>query len=156
VLAVSTVLYGFGDKRQQLPETLALMNDIIIEFMEGLTREAMSFTFHGKLDVRSMELALRRDPRKVERIRQLVKMHRKVQEDRNSIKKDDAKNLIRLKPMKRKVQSTPEPPPKKKKVKKDTGKIKKPGQELATSVGAKVDAEMKEANLEELKAGLKK
>mmetsp|Transcript_15258 Transcript_15258/g.28087 ORF Transcript_15258/g.28087 Transcript_15258/m.28087 type:complete len:172 (+) Transcript_15258:220-735(+) len=89
--AVSAVMYAFGDKREQLPESIKLMNDLVVEYMEGMTREAMASTFNGTLTPESLQFAIRKDERKASRVQQLLEMFDKVVNERSLHLRDDTK-----------------------------------------------------------------
>mmetsp|Transcript_1540 Transcript_1540/g.2340 ORF Transcript_1540/g.2340 Transcript_1540/m.2340 type:complete len:170 (+) Transcript_1540:285-794(+) len=87
---VSSVMYGFGDKRDQIPESLDLMNKIVIEYMEGMTKEAMMSSFNGQLTHESLQFSIRKDQRKSDRVKQLLQMYQEVVKERDLKLKDDA------------------------------------------------------------------
>jgi len=81
-------MYAFGDQKNQLPESINLMNALVVEYMEGMTREAMASSFDGKLSPESLQFAIRKDQRKADRVQQLLVMYQKVIEERNMQLKD--------------------------------------------------------------------
>lgn len=137
-MAVASVMYGFGDQRQQLPETLDLMNAIVVEYMEGMTREALANTFGSNLNTKGLEFAIRRDPRKVERVRQLLKMYQEVINERDmKLKRDDKANAAKAN-KKRKAGAAGGA----KKKPKAAPKVKKSTQPLSTNVAATMDQQL--------------
>ncbi|GBG25727.1 Transcription initiation factor TFIID subunit 13 [Hondaea fermentalgiana] len=145
------VMYGFGDKRQQLNETLDLMNSIVVEYMEGMTRESLANTFGSNLNTKGLEFAIRRDPRKVERVRQLLKMYQEVINERDMKLKREDKSSAANKAKKRKAGTAAA----KKKAKASANKVKKSSQPLSTTVAATMDQQLANIDASQL-AGLKK
>lgn len=76
-------MFGFGDKRAQLSGSLDLMNELVLEYMEGMTKEAMASTFNGQLTVESLRFAIRKEPRKVDRVEHLIKTNAKLKAERD-------------------------------------------------------------------------
>ncbi len=88
--AVSAIMYAYGDKKDQLPESLELMNSIVIEYMEGMTKEAMASSSNAELSIHSLRFAIRKDRRKDDRVKHLLDMFKEVVENRDMHLNDDA------------------------------------------------------------------
>lgn len=75
---VAPIMYAFGDKQDQIPETLDLMNSIVVEYIEGMTLRAMASTFSGQLTEESLLFAIRGDKRKCHRAQQLLAIYDRI------------------------------------------------------------------------------
>jgi transcription initiation factor TFIID subunit 13 len=88
-VAVSAIMYAYGDKKDQLPESLELMNAIVVEYMEGMTKEAMASSSNAELSIHSLRFAIRKDRRKDDRVKHLLDMFKEVVENRDMHLNDD-------------------------------------------------------------------
>ena len=92
---LKSVLYGYGDEYNPLPETVSLMNQIVQEYILAVTDEACDVAAEhgvkpgGKLEVESVLYVMRRDERKSQRIKELLSMQREITETRNQRLKDE-------------------------------------------------------------------
>jgi len=87
LVVVSSVMYGFGDSREQLPEALDLMNNIVLEYITGMTNEALRYSYGDEITVQALRCVIRNDLRKDDRVKQLCHMYDKVTEQRDHMHK---------------------------------------------------------------------
>jgi len=80
-------MYGFGDSREQLPEALDLMNNIVLEYITGMTNEALRYSYGDEITVQALRCVIRNDLRKDDRVKQLCHMYDKVTEQRDHMHK---------------------------------------------------------------------
>lgn len=99
---VASVMYGFGDVWNPLPETIELMNRIVIEYIEEMvccfvlyrialiilfqTRASLNAALKGKLTVPCLLYALRHQQQKYNRVNQLIKMNKELNKHRKMTK----------------------------------------------------------------------
>mmetsp|Transcript_8151 Transcript_8151/g.9318 ORF Transcript_8151/g.9318 Transcript_8151/m.9318 type:complete len:159 (-) Transcript_8151:872-1348(-) len=83
---LASVMYGFGDVWNPLPETIELMNRIVIEYIEEMTRASLNAALKGKLTVPCLLYALRHQQQKYNRVNQLIKMNKELNKHRKMTK----------------------------------------------------------------------
>src|SRR3569833_2652328 len=81
LLTVSQLLYGAGDARDPLPETMRVLDEIATEFIQGLSFEAARVAHYAgrqKVKYEVFEFALRKNPQF------LGKKHEKKKTNKNN------------------------------------------------------------------------
>ncbi|BGP40442.1 hypothetical protein JCM10450v2_004424 [Rhodotorula kratochvilovae] len=75
---LSQMMYGFGDDHPA-PDTLAFMEELVVEHITDICMQAhMISTNRGKIKVDDFRFALRRDPKKLARIDELLFMQEEI------------------------------------------------------------------------------
>ncbi|KAJ1980763.1 hypothetical protein H4R35_000985 [Dimargaris xerosporica] len=76
-------MYGFGDAPHPNPETVNLMEDILIDYITDMCFQASRVAQRrGKVTVRDFKFALRLDDKKLARVEELLKMSEVIKESR--------------------------------------------------------------------------
>mmetsp|Transcript_33283 Transcript_33283/g.81659 ORF Transcript_33283/g.81659 Transcript_33283/m.81659 type:complete len:94 (+) Transcript_33283:53-334(+) len=82
------MMYGFGDVQKSHPGSVALMEEIMLEYMVGLVTKAATVAQsrgRDKPDIADVMFVVRKNPRKLERVRYLQEMNRTVQKAKGSM-----------------------------------------------------------------------
>lgn len=96
------LMYGFGDADKPIKETVDLVEDIAVQFVTETVHAAMaaaalralpnataaSAKQKKDLDLEDLLFAVRRDPRKVARIQELIRRQKEIQEARKAMDVD--------------------------------------------------------------------
>eukprot|EP00002_Diphylleia_rotans_P016409 TRINITY_DN3192_c0_g1_i2.p1 TRINITY_DN3192_c0_g1~~TRINITY_DN3192_c0_g1_i2.p1 ORF type:complete len:385 (+),score=96.35 TRINITY_DN3192_c0_g1_i2:156-1310(+) len=87
---LKAIMYGFGDDRSPLEESVDLMNDLVIDYITDITRQAVSVsTVPGKLKLEDFFYVLRKDPKKYNRAKELMSMKQIIRKAKQAVPKDD-------------------------------------------------------------------
>ena len=74
--AVVPMMYGFGDEREPFEESVELVEDILVDFVQDLVgRAARGAVAPGKLAMEDILYLMRKDERKFGRCRELLEMN---------------------------------------------------------------------------------
>ncbi|XP_013681499.2 transcription initiation factor TFIID subunit 13 isoform X3 [Brassica napus] len=86
------MMYGFGDEQNPLPETVALVEDIVVEYVTDLTHKAQEIgTKRGRLLVDDFLYLIRKDLPKLNRCRELLAMQEELKQARKAFDVDEEK-----------------------------------------------------------------
>ncbi|XWS44102.1 hypothetical protein CRYUN_Cryun15aG0015900 [Craigia yunnanensis] len=100
------MMYGFGDDPNPLPESVALMEDIVVEYVTDLAHKAQDIgSKRGKLSVEDFLHLIRKDLPKLNRCTELLSMQEELKQARKAFEVDEEKLAILEQPAK------PPPPP---------------------------------------------
>lgn len=90
-----SMMYGFGDDRQPQAQTVQLMEDMVVDYVQKLLQQATAASEArqrgarraGEVRVRDRDLlfALRKDPRRYERVQELLEVWKEVKAARGSL-----------------------------------------------------------------------
>uniref|UniRef100_A0A7N0TTH7 Transcription initiation factor TFIID subunit 13 n=2 Tax=Kalanchoe fedtschenkoi TaxID=63787 RepID=A0A7N0TTH7_KALFE len=84
------MMYGFGDDPNPLPETMALVEDIVVEYVSDLANKAQEMASkRGKLLTEDFLFLIRKDPAKLNRSRELLSMNEELKQARKNFDMDD-------------------------------------------------------------------
>ncbi|CAM8973662.1 unnamed protein product [Rhodiola kirilowii] len=79
------MMYGFGDDPNPLPETMALVEDIVVEYVTDLANKAQeTASKRGKLLTEDFLFLIRKDPAKLNRARELLSMNEELKQARKT------------------------------------------------------------------------
>eukprot|EP01111_Echinosteliopsis_oligospora_P009459 TRINITY_DN2776_c0_g1_i6.p2 TRINITY_DN2776_c0_g1~~TRINITY_DN2776_c0_g1_i6.p2 ORF type:complete len:115 (-),score=29.77 TRINITY_DN2776_c0_g1_i6:79-384(-) len=79
------MMYGFGDVMNPLPESVELVEDLVIEYISEMTRMAMEVgTKRGKLQTEDLVFLVRKDRKKYARVRELLRMNDELKRARKA------------------------------------------------------------------------
>ncbi|GLD95275.1 hypothetical protein PINS_up003919 [Pythium insidiosum] len=71
--SIKQMMFGFGDDAEPLEETAQLMEELVVEYVENMTKKAMEVSIlKGKLDPECFIFLIRKDPERYERINKLL------------------------------------------------------------------------------------
>ncbi|KAJ0236228.1 Transcription initiation factor TFIID subunit 13 [Hirschfeldia incana] len=89
---VQHMMYGFGDEQNPLPETVALVEDIVVEYVTDLTLKAQEIgSKRGRLLVDDFLYLIRKDLPKLNRCRELLAMQEELKQARKAFDVDEEK-----------------------------------------------------------------
>eukprot|EP01006_Ploeotia_vitrea_P008823 TRINITY_DN21000_c0_g1_i1.p2 TRINITY_DN21000_c0_g1~~TRINITY_DN21000_c0_g1_i1.p2 ORF type:complete len:128 (+),score=74.81 TRINITY_DN21000_c0_g1_i1:36-386(+) len=84
------MMYGFGDEKNPLPETVDALNDLVVDFIHTLAREANELNEVGKLKAEHVLFVLRKDVAKWRRGKKLLKHDHDIAQARRVTQTEDA------------------------------------------------------------------
>lgn len=86
------MMYGFGDDPDPLPETVELVEDIVIEYITDMIHKAQDLSSrHQKLTIEDIMFLIRKDPRKFARVKDLLAMNEELKRARKAFDMDEEK-----------------------------------------------------------------
>ncbi|KAK2649603.1 hypothetical protein Ddye_017092 [Dipteronia dyeriana] len=86
------MMYGFGDDANPLPETVALVEDIVVEYVTDLAHNAQDIgSKRGKLSVEDFLYQIRKDFPKLNRCTELLSMQEELKQARKAFEVDEEK-----------------------------------------------------------------
>ncbi|KAF5741537.1 transcription initiation factor TFIID subunit 13-like [Tripterygium wilfordii] len=86
------MMYGFGDDPNPLPETVALVEDIVVEYVTDLAHKAQDTgSKRGKLSVEDFLYQIRKDMPKLNRCTELLNMQEELKQARKAFEVDEEK-----------------------------------------------------------------
>ncbi|WJX19862.1 Transcription initiation factor TFIID subunit 13 [Trifolium repens] len=78
------MMYGFGDDPNPLPESVVLMDDIVVEYITELIHKAQDIgSQSGKLSVEDFLYLIRKDAPKLNRCTELLSMNKEINKHKN-------------------------------------------------------------------------
>uniref|UniRef100_A0A0A9B1A6 Transcription initiation factor TFIID subunit 13 n=1 Tax=Arundo donax TaxID=35708 RepID=A0A0A9B1A6_ARUDO len=84
------MMYGFGDDPNPLPETVALVEDIVVEYVTDLVHKAQNVASkRGKLLTEDFLYLIRKDRRKLHRATELLSMNEELKQARKAFDVDE-------------------------------------------------------------------
>ncbi|KAJ1990674.1 hypothetical protein H4R33_001624 [Dimargaris cristalligena] len=87
---ISLMMFGFGDVRQPAPDSVGVMEDILIDYLTEMCFQASRWGGkRGKVTVQDFKLALRHDQKKLARVEELLKMAEVIKESRRLFSDDE-------------------------------------------------------------------
>ncbi|KAL6339666.1 hypothetical protein AAG906_034751 [Vitis piasezkii] len=86
------MMYGFGDDANPLPETVALLEDIVVEYVTDLVHKAQeTASKRGKLLTEDFLFLMRKDLPKLNRCTELLSMNEELKQARKAFDVDEEK-----------------------------------------------------------------
>ncbi|KMZ59482.1 Transcription initiation factor TFIID subunit [Zostera marina] len=86
------MMYGFGDDHNPLPETVSLVEDIVIEYVTDLVHKAQDIApKRGKLLTEDFLFLIRKDLPKLHRCTELLSMNEELKQARKAFEVDEEK-----------------------------------------------------------------
>ena len=74
---IKSLMFGFGDQINPLPESISLLDELLQEFMQDLCESAMKFN-NQKLKTNDFLQALERDEKKLSRAYELLSLDKEL------------------------------------------------------------------------------
>ncbi|KDO87046.1 hypothetical protein CISIN_1g033030mg [Citrus sinensis] len=91
-IVIQHMMYGFGDDPNPLPETVALVEDIVVEYVTDLAHKAQDIgSKGGKLSVEDFLYLIRKDLPKLNRCTELLSMQEELKQARKAFEVDEEK-----------------------------------------------------------------
>ncbi|PKS12209.1 hypothetical protein jhhlp_001508 [Lomentospora prolificans] len=94
---LSLILYGFGDVRQPLPETIRVCDEILTDFIQGVAFEANRVAHHAgrqKIKAEDFSFAFRRNPSFLGKIQEVFEKKNEIESARK-IFKESEEDIVR-------------------------------------------------------------
>lgn len=86
------MMYGYGDDQSPLPETVALVEDIVVEYVTDLVYKAQDMASkRGKLLTEDFLFLMRKDMPKLNRCKELLAMNEELKQARKAFEVDEDK-----------------------------------------------------------------
>ncbi|KAL3535252.1 hypothetical protein ACH5RR_003713 [Cinchona calisaya] len=86
------MMYGFGDDPNPLPETVALVEDIVMEYVTDMVHKAQdTASLRGKLLTEDFLFLIRKDLPKLNRCTELLSMNEELKQARKAFEVDEEK-----------------------------------------------------------------
>jgi transcription initiation factor TFIID subunit 13 len=85
VFAVAQLLYGCGDSREPLPETMRVLDEIATDFIQSLSFEAAQVAHYSgrqKVKYDDFEFALRKNPMFLGKVREMFEINKDLKDAR--------------------------------------------------------------------------
>jgi len=84
------MMYGFGDVVNPLPESVDLMEDLVVEYITEMTQKAMQIAAkRGKLKTEDLLFLVRKDGKKYTRVVELLRMNEELKNARKAFDVDE-------------------------------------------------------------------
>lgn len=93
---LKSLMYAFGDVANPDPESVAVLEDILQEYIVNMCHEAFRVACvanRQKIKVDDFKFALRNDPRKLGRVEELLILQREIAEARKTFDNSEGKSL---------------------------------------------------------------
>lgn len=78
------MMYGFGDDRNPYTESVELLEDLVLKYINDTTRKAMDVGRTGKITVDDIMYLIRNDKRKCARVKELLLMNEELKRSRKA------------------------------------------------------------------------
>lgn len=78
------MMYGFGDDRNPYTESVELLEDLVLKYINDTTRKAMDVGRTGKITVDDIMFLIRKDKRKCARVKELLLMNEELKKSRKA------------------------------------------------------------------------
>ncbi|KAL3652914.1 Transcription initiation factor TFIID subunit 13 [Castilleja foliolosa] len=86
------MMYGFGDDPNPLPETISLVEDIVVEYVTDMVHKAQDVgTKRGRLLTEDFLFLIRKDLPKLNRCTELLSMNEELKQARKAFDTDEEK-----------------------------------------------------------------
>ncbi|KAJ7524568.1 hypothetical protein O6H91_17G011900 [Diphasiastrum complanatum] len=86
------MMYGFGDDPDPIPETVMLMEDILIDYITDMIHKSQDVASRrGKLSTEDIMFLVRKDARKFARVKELLAMNEELKRARKAFEIDEEK-----------------------------------------------------------------
>lgn len=83
---IRNMMYGFGDDLHPHPESISLLEDLVIQYITDMTLKAAEIGSNkqGRIVVNDILYLLRHDPRKYARVKELLSMNEELKRARKA------------------------------------------------------------------------
>eukprot|EP00250_Pteridium_aquilinum_P001462 c11652_g1_i2 orf=136-561(+) len=86
------MMYGFGDDPDPIPETVSLVEDILVDYVTDMVHKAQDIASRrGKLTTEDLVFLVRKDSRKFARVKELLAMNEELKRARKAFEVDEEK-----------------------------------------------------------------
>lgn len=89
------MMYGFGDDPDPIPETVSLVEDILVDYVTDMVHKAQDIASRrGKLTTEDLMFLVRKDARKFARVKELLAMNEELKRARKAFEVDEDKIAV--------------------------------------------------------------
>ncbi|CAI0395929.1 unnamed protein product [Linum tenue] len=86
------MMYGFGDDPNPIPESVALVEDIVVEYVTDMVHKAQDIgSKRGKISIEDFLYLIRKDTPKLNRCTELLSMQEELKQARKAFDVDEEK-----------------------------------------------------------------
>ncbi|KAK9815347.1 hypothetical protein WJX72_002114 [[Myrmecia] bisecta] len=87
------MMYGHGDDANSYQETVDLVEDIVVDWITAITQKAMEQAAYsgGKVTPAEIIYMVRKDPKKFQRARELLKLNEEIKQAKKAFEDDETK-----------------------------------------------------------------
>ncbi|KAL8601846.1 Transcription initiation factor TFIID subunit 13 [Nucella lapillus] len=78
------MLYGFGDDHNPFTEFVDLLEDMVVNYIAEMTKEAMVLGRPGRVEVENILYLIHREPTKYSRVKELLTMNEELRKARKA------------------------------------------------------------------------
>jgi transcription initiation factor TFIID subunit 13 len=78
------MMYGFGDDQNPFTESVDMLEDLVIQFINDIANKAQDIGRNGKISVEDVIHIVRKDQRKYSRVRDLLSMNEELKKARKA------------------------------------------------------------------------
>lgn len=78
------MMYGFGDDQNPYTESVDLLENLVLKYINDVTRQAMDVGRTGKITVEDIMFLIRKDKRKCNRVEKLLEMNEELKKSRKA------------------------------------------------------------------------
>ena len=82
---LKVMLHGFGDDENPYEETVDLVDDLVVKYVQEMTQKAMDVGKQGKIHVEDIIFLIRKDPKKYARVKDLLRMNEELKKARRDL-----------------------------------------------------------------------
>ena len=82
---LKVMLHGFGDDENPYEETVDLVEDLAVKYVQEMTQKAMDVGKPGKIHVEDIIFLIRKDPKKYARVKDLLRMNEELKKARRDL-----------------------------------------------------------------------
>lgn len=87
-----SMMYGYGDDSDPLPETMLLVEDIVVDYITEMMHKAQDLAgSRGRPSTEDIMFLVRKDPRKYARVKELLSMNEELKRARKAFEVDEEK-----------------------------------------------------------------
>ncbi|KAI9341440.1 transcription initiation factor IID, 18kD subunit-domain-containing protein [Obelidium mucronatum] len=85
---IRQIMYGYGDVLNPAEDTAEVMEDMLLMFMEDLCTKAVQSSSNGRIKMTDLTYVLRKDPKKLGRVLELIALEKELNKARSSLGND--------------------------------------------------------------------
>jgi len=84
------MMYGFGDAKEPDPDTIELMEDMLVEYLTNVAHRSMEVAERrGRMQTEDLLYVIRNDRKKFARVDELLEMNAKLKDARRNFELND-------------------------------------------------------------------
>jgi transcription initiation factor TFIID subunit 13 len=92
---VAYMMYGFGDAKEPDPDSIALMEDMLVEYLTNVAHRSMEVAERrGRMQTEDLLYVIRNDRKKFARVDELLEMNAKLKDARRNFELNDPASVL--------------------------------------------------------------